>query len=241
MFAVLSDFLQARSETTSELTNATHPLTAHCISILKDNECSIDVQFNVCQYFGKLIPSFTMVEEKVLIARLVLKCINRAKDENKILNSSVIAATSNIVQCFPVNRLSEDFTDNSTALSLTYSEFQDLLAVTLSQTDNSDVLQSVLILDSIMELSSNMSYTTELLRGLKYPLVHFFKTGEEMAVHIILQLIYKINTNDIKQAHALVDSEIASTLTEVRILIMNSMRILVYGVQLLKTYCITIP
>ena len=222
VFSILADFLSVRSETISQLANVTHPLSAYCISTLQDDECSIDVQFNVCQYYSVLIPSFVTVEEKTLVARLILKCINRAKDEKRDLLASVFSAASSIILCYSVHSLSKDPTHNTTPLSLTYSEFQKLLGITLSHTDNLGVLlQSVSVLHNLMELTSSMRYSTELLTGLRYALVYLHKAGEIMAVRIILSLIYGIAKRDREQARALVDSEIARCLTEVRKLYSN--------------------
>ena len=239
VFAVLADFLPVRSEIASQLTNAAHPISSYCTSTLQDEECSIDIQFNVCQYFSIVIPSFIMVEEKTLIARLVLKCIDRAQDENRDLNNTVLAAASSIVLCYSVDNLSIDSTDGITPLSLTSSEFQKLLGVTFSHTDIPGiVLQSISVLHNLMELTSTMKCSTALLTGLNNALMHLHKSGETMAVRVILKLIYEINKEDREQAQALVDSEIAKCLTEVMSYIVIVIVIVIAGLPTLPLFCL---
>ena len=217
VFAVLSDFLPARIEITGELIKVDDPLSAYCISTLRDEQCSVDIHFNVCQYFGVILPSFSLLEETSLIARLVLECVIRAKNENRDLTPSMLAAISSIVLCFPVDKLSKDTMDSTIPLTLSSSECQHLLGVILSHTlDYDTLLPSLYILKDLVLLSGTMLCTTELWTGLRHALMHFNKTSVNEAYPIILHIIYKIKLSTTKRAIALVDSGIAGSLVEVR-------------------------
>ena len=230
LFIMLTNFMSDQKDIIPQLTDSSHPLLAFCTAAMEDITCSLDIQFNVCPFIALIVFSLD-TDQTTRIARLILKCINRTRDEGRQLPDPIFAATSGIAFSYSVDKLSKDpiDTDNPSPLppSLSYSEFQDLLGLTLSHTRISAILmQSISTLSNVVQRNRSMSYTTELLRGLRNAFIFFHGRGDKEAVGFILRLIYGIRKEDRKQAQALVDSKIASALTEVR-----NLYCLLYGVN----------
>ena len=220
LFVMLTNFMSEQREIIPQLADESHPLLAYCITAMEDNTCPIDIQVNVCPFISLIVFSLETAQT-TKIARLMLKCITRTRDEGRELPDPVLAATSGITFSYSIDKLSKDPTDtgNPSPLPpiLSYSEFQDLLGVTLSHTQIYAILgQSINTLSNLVHRNRGMSYTTELLSGLKNAFRFFHRRGDNEAISIILKLIHRINKEDRKQAQAMVDSQIAGALTEVR-------------------------
>ena len=218
LFVMLTNFMSDQKEVIPQLADASHPLLAYCITALEDATCPIRIQFNVCPFIALIVFSLE-TEQTTNITRLLLKCIARTRDEKTQLPDAIFAATSGITFSYPIGRLSKDPVSDTSTLPpiLSCSEFQDLLGVTMSHTHVFPILiQSLKTLDDVMQRNRGMSYTTELLRGLRNAFKFFHRTGDKEAISFILRLIYGINKEDRQQAQALVDSEIEGVVTEVR-------------------------
>ncbi|KAI6659031.1 hypothetical protein LOD99_14707 [Oopsacas minuta] len=219
VFVLLTNFITEQRGLIPQLADTNHPILSFCITTLQDDTCSIDMHFSVCPILGLIVFSLK-IEDKTLIARLLLKNLIRARKEKIELPDNVFAATAGVTFSYSVDKLSKDPKDDlaSPPSSLTYSEFQDLLGITLASTDGQVVLlQSIGMLSNLAQRNRSMRFSTELLKGLRNAFIVFHRTGDKDTVQFILRLIYGIDKSDRSQAEAMVDSEIASGITEVRI------------------------
>ncbi|KAI6657193.1 hypothetical protein LOD99_15979 [Oopsacas minuta] len=216
VFVLLTNFITEQRGLIPQLADTNHPILSFCITTLQDDTCFIDMHFSVCPILGLIVFSLK-IEDKTLIARLLLKNLIRARKEKIELPDNVFAATAGVTFSYSVDKLSKDPKDDlaSPPSSLTYSEFQDLLGITMASTDGQVVLlQSIGMLSNLAQRNRNMRFSTELLKGLRNAFIVFHRTGDKDTVQFILRLIYGIDKSDRSQAEAMVDSEIASGITE---------------------------
>lgn len=161
------------------------------------------------------------VEQTAPMVRLVLKCINRAKTENQEIPEYVFSGVEGLTLHCSIDKLTKDPTDELSPppSHLTYSEFQELLGITLAHSDHAVLLiRAIGMLSSLTQKSHNMLYTTELLKGLRHAFIFFHSRGDKDAIHFILRIVYGLEKSNRKQAEAMAESEIASGITEVYLL-----------------------
>ena len=230
--ALLVDYIREQKGIISQLTTPTSPIISFCNNSLQDDTCPLAIQFSVCSFFVVFPHSREQTPQS--LARLVLKCIHRAKTENQEIPEYVILGIEGLTFNCSIDKLVKDPTDELSPPPslLTYSEFQELLGIALAHSNHNVLLmREIGMLSRLSQKYRDLLYTTVLLRGLRHAFVFFHRCGDKDAMHFILRIVYELNKSNKKQAEAMADSEIVSGITEglhanVRILKLSNVRIM---------------
>ena len=215
----ITNYIANRRNLVPDLADPNHDLFLFCTEALQDDTCPIELQFGLCPFIALI--AFSLQKEQLkFIARLLMKCINRAKEDKLEFPDHLIAAIVSITFVYPhdklVNAVPVDFQE-SVSSSLTYSEYLELLGLSISHnsTNPTIALQAISTLSSVLQRNKRLKYPVTLLTGLRKSLVYFQRLGDRDAILFILKLLYGMDKDDVQQAEAMAESEIASGLTEV--------------------------